>query len=159
VDSGALADQDWCGGSVAKNRDLEEDDDGDDLTKVRMDKWLWAARFFKTRRLALEACDAGHVKVGDQVVKPGRTVRVGEAYRVVKEGLAFDIVVMALSARRGPASEAVKLYTETEDGKRAREAAIAERRAAALAGPMPKGRPTKRNRRALIHYFARGRSE
>jgi ribosome-associated heat shock protein Hsp15 len=142
---------------VAKNRESVEEDDEDD-TKVRMDKWLWAARFFKTRRLAIEACDAGHVKLGDQVVKPGRTVRVGDGFRVVKDGLVFEIVVNALSARRGPASEAVKLYTETEASRLAREEEIARRRAAAQAGPVAKGRPTKRDRRALIHYFARGRT-
>lgn len=136
--------------------DAEEDEDDDDL-KVRLDKWLWAARFFKTRRLALEACDAGHIKLGEQQLKPGRTLNVGDRLSILKEGLRYEVVIRALSLRRGPASVATTLYEESDESKLAREAEIARRKAAAQSGPMPKGRPTKRDRRALIHYFAKGR--
>jgi ribosome-associated heat shock protein Hsp15 len=144
---------------VAKqDRDEDDEDDGDE-TRVRMDKWLWAARFFKTRRLAIEACDRGHVKIGEHAVKPSRAVHVGELLRISKEGLTYDVTVVALSARRGPATEAAKLYSESEASRKAREEEIALRRAAREAGPVMKGRPTKRARRALIHYFAKGRTD
>ena len=99
------------------------------------------------------------MQLGDQTVKPGRTVHVGELLRILKEGLIYDVTVVALSARRGPATEAVKLYSEAEASRKAREEEIAIRRAAREAGPVMKGRPTKKTRRALIHYFAKGRTD
>ena len=145
-----------AGRALEDENDDDGEDDGEDDVRVRLDKWLWAARFWKTRRLALEACDAGHIKIGDTALKPGRVVRVGDKLVIVKEGLIHEVVVRALSLRRGPASAAATLYEEGEASRRAREEEIAKRRAAREAGPIPKGRPTKRDRRALIHYFSTG---
>jgi len=141
---------------MAGRSPADDDDEDDDDPRVRLDKWLWAARFFKTRRLALEACDKGHIKSGEVAWKPGRYLNVGDKLVIVKEGLVHEVVVRALSLRRGPASEAVLLYEEPDASKRAREEEIAKRRAAREAGPVLKGRPTKRDRRSLIHYFSMG---
>ncbi|MFO0611496.1 MAG: S4 domain-containing protein [Polyangiaceae bacterium] len=146
------------GSSPRANEEEDDDDAIDEGGRVRLDKWLWAARFFKTRRLSVEACEGGRVKLGDQALKPSRSVNVGERLRVVRDGLACEFVVLGLSARRGPASDAAKLYEETEESRAAREAEIARRKAAYASGA-PKGRPTKRDRRSLIHYFAKGRSD
>ena len=139
---------------MAKN---DDDDDDDDLpnARVRLDKWLWAARFFKTRRLAMEACDAGRVKIGEQVLRPGRSVNLGEHITLTRDQLAWEIIVLGLSARRGPAPEAQKLYRETEEGRVKREEEQARRKAAAVAGPVLKGRPTKRDRRDIDKYVER----
>ncbi len=137
---------------MAKKGD-EDDEDTDASGRVRLDKWLWAARFFKTRRLALEACEAGKVRLGDQTLKPGRSVNVGERISVGRADLVWEIVVTALSARRGPAPEAQKLYRETDEGRAKREAEMERRKIAAAQGPAPKGRPTKKNRRHFERYF------
>jgi ribosome-associated heat shock protein Hsp15 len=133
-----------------------EADDVDDGGRVRLDKWLWAARFFKTRRLAIEACDAGRVKIGDQSLRPGRNVNVGETLSIARADLVWEVVVTALSVRRGPATEAVKLYRETDQGRAKREAEMARHKAEAALGPAPKGRPTKRDRRHFDRYFGSG---
>jgi ribosome-associated heat shock protein Hsp15 len=151
-------------GSSPSRASEDEDDDDDAMDeggRVRLDKWLWAARFFKTRRLSVEACEGGRVKLlgpGEQALKPSRGVNVGERLRVVRDGLACEFVVLGLSARRGPATEAAKLYAETPESLAEREAEIARRKAVYASGA-PKGRPTKRDRRSLIHYFAKGRSD
>lgn len=123
--------------------------------RVRMDKWLWAARFYKTRRLATEACDAGHIRVGDLLAKPGRAVNVGEVITIAKEALRWEVRVQALSAQRGPAAKAQLLYAELEESKKRREDEIARRKAAAAVGPELKGRPTKRDRRDILRYLGR----
>jgi ribosome-associated heat shock protein Hsp15 len=125
--------------------------------RVRMDKWLWAARFYKTRRLATEACDAGHIRVGENDAKPGRAVNVGEVILIVKEALKWEVRVLALSAQRGPAAKAQLLYTELDESKKRRDDEIARRKAAAAVGPELKGRPTKRDRRDMLRY--RGRDD
>jgi ribosome-associated heat shock protein Hsp15 len=126
------------------------------MTSVRMDKWLWAARFFKTRSLAGRACDLGRVEVKGQAAKPARDVRVGEMLRVRNEGGEFEVEVLGLSEVRGPAAVAQGLYRETEASKQARAKAAAERKAMGefdvLRTP---GRPSKRDRR-LIHRFREG---
>jgi ribosome-associated heat shock protein Hsp15 len=123
---------------------------------VRVDKWLWAARFFKTRGLASEAVDGGHVEVNGKRVKPSKDVRPGDALEIVKGPLRFSVVVRGTAERRGPASLAVQLYEETPESRTARERAAEERR---YAGPPPgadrTARPTKRDRRRL--EAARGR--
>lgn len=131
-----------------------DQDEGSD-ERTRLDKWLWAARFYKTRRLATEACDGGKVRIGDQELKPGRAVRVGERITIVIEQLAFVVDVLGLSSRRGPASEARLLYRETEEGRVERERAIAERKANHAGGPPVRGRPTKRDRRTIAKFVGR----
>ena len=115
--------------------------------KLRIDKWLWAARFFKTRRLAVEALESGKVLVNEARAKPARAVAVGDMLDIRVGNHRFEVKVLGLSGRRGPAPEAQKLYRETEASKARREAIAAERRAQPQ--PAVKGRPTKRDRREI----------
>jgi ribosome-associated heat shock protein Hsp15 len=123
------------------------------MTGTRIDKWLWAARFFKTREQASKACELNRILSNHQAAKPAREVRVGDMLHIKNEGGEFEIEVLALSQQRGPASVAQTLYRETEDSKELRRKAAEERR---LLGPIaynaPSKRPTKRDRR-LIHSF------
>ena len=118
---------------------------------ARLDKWLWAARFYKTRTLATHAIASGHVRVGGERVKPARALKVGDRVSVRRGPLAWEVVVAALAERRGPATEAAKLYSEEAASRAAREEAIARLRAASPAH-FP-GRPTKRDRRALDDFL------
>ena len=121
---------------------------------TRIDKWLWAARFFKTREQASKACELGRVTSSGQRAKPAREVRAGDMLRIQKEDGEREIEVLALTQQRGPAAGAQTLYRETEASIELRRKAAEERR---LLGPMytaaaPAGRPGKRDRR-LIHSF------
>jgi ribosome-associated heat shock protein Hsp15 len=126
------------------------------VTSVRVDKWLWAARFFKTRSLAGKACELGRVEVLGQTAKASREVKVGDTVRVRNEGGVFEVAVLGVSEMRGPAMVAQGLYRETEASKAERARVAAERKAMGefevLRTP---GRPTKRDRR-LIHRFRAG---
>jgi ribosome-associated heat shock protein Hsp15 len=125
------------------------------MTGTRIDKWLWAARFFKTREQAGKACELNRITSNNQPAKPAREVRIRDMLHIKNEGGEFDIEVLALSQQRGSASIAQTLYRETEESKEARRKAVEERR---LLGPMgyttsaPSKRPSKRDRR-LIHSF------
>jgi len=112
---------------------------------VRLDKWLWAARFFKTRSLSQQAIAAGKVKLNDARVKPAHEIKVGDAVAVRE----WRVHVKALSDRRGPAEEAGKLYEETDAGRVERERRADLRRWGAEPAAALKGRPTKRDRRRL----------
>ena len=116
-------------------------------THVRLDKWLWAARFFKTRSLAAEAIAGGKVQVNGERAKPARELKPGDELRVRQGPYEKHVVVRALAARRGPASEAAALYDETEESRRARER-LAEQRRFEIAD-YDAGRPTKKDRREL----------
>jgi ribosome-associated heat shock protein Hsp15 len=118
---------------------------------VRIDKWLWAARFYKTRSLAAEAIDAGHVRVDGERVKPAQPVRVGARVSVRKREATLDVDVQRLSEHRGPASEAAALYRETAESVTAREQLRAER--AAARANASAARPTKRDRRRLEDFL------
>lgn len=126
------------------------------MNSVRIDKWLWAARFFKTRSMAAKACELGRVLSHGQRAKPAREVRMGEMLRVTNDGGEFEIEVLDLSDVRGPASVAQTLYRETEASKEARLKAAAERKAMAQFEQLPAGRPTKRDRRRIIQFRGRG---
>lgn len=119
---------------------------------VRLDKWLWAARFFKTRALAVEAVNGGKVHVNGLRAKPGRDLKEGDRLEIRKEAFLFEVVVTALSPRRGPATVAQTLYTESESSRLARERVAETLRAE----PRPifpgSGRPTKKDRRAIIRF-------
>jgi ribosome-associated heat shock protein Hsp15 len=123
------------------------------MTGTRIDKWLWAARFFKTREQASKACELQRILSNGQPAKPAREIRVGDLLHIKNEGGEFDIEVLALSQQRGSASIAQTLYRETDESKEARRKAAEERK---LLGPMaynaPSKRPSKRDRR-LIHSF------
>ena len=120
------------------------------LATVRLDLWLWAARFFKTRALARQAIETGKVDVGGQRAKPARAVRIGDALRVARGDEIFEIAVAGLSDTRGPASVAQTLYSETEASRTARLARLAEARAARAGYRAPEHKPDKRARK-LIH--------
>lgn len=126
------------------------------MTSVRMDIWLWAARFFKTRALAKRACELGRIQSNGQPAKPARDVKVGDMLRVTNDAGDFEIEVLLLSEMRGPATVAQTLYRETDASKEARKKATAERKEMLLYEPAPEGRPTKRDRRRIIDF--RGRS-
>jgi len=116
---------------------------------VRLDLWLWAARFFKTRSLAKQAIETGKVDIGGQRAKPARAVRIGDALRVVRGEEVFEIAVVGLSDTRGPASVAQALYSETEVSREARLARVAEVRAQRAGYRAPDQRPDKRARRLI----------
>jgi len=116
---------------------------------VRIDKWLWAARFFKTRSLATAAVVAGHVHVGGKRVKPAREVRVGETLEIRRATATWTVEVLGLAERRGPASEAATLYAETKESQEARDEQRLERRLAQPLGADLGARPTKQDRRRL----------
>lgn len=120
-------------------------------SRVRIDKWLWAARFFRTRSLAAEAIDAGHVRVDGERAKAAHPVRVTSRVTIRKRELAFDVEVLDVSERRGSASQAALLYRETAESAAARER-IANERTQARAGSTPT-RPTKRDRRKLEDFL------
>ena len=115
-----------------------------------MDKWLWAARFFKTRGLAARACELGRIHSHGIEAKPAREVRVGDRLQVKTDAGEFQIEVLQLSAMRGPAAVAQKLYRESEESREARLKAAAEARATREF--LPAGRPTKRDRRRIIRF-------
>lgn len=117
--------------------------------RVRLDIWLWAARFFKTRGLAREAIEAGRVEVSGERCKPARTVRVGEPLRVRRGEELFEVEVRALSSSRGPASVAQTLYHEGEEARARRLEATAQQRAARAGFKAPEGKPDKRARRLI----------
>jgi ribosome-associated heat shock protein Hsp15 len=120
---------------------------GTDADRIRLDKWLWAARFFKTRSLAAQAIDLGRVRIDGERIKPAREARIGEMLDVQVGDHSLQVVIRALSSQRGPASIARELYQETADSIARRERR-AEQRAAEPAQSI-KGRPTKRDRREL----------
>jgi ribosome-associated heat shock protein Hsp15 len=123
------------------------------MTGTRIDKWLWAARFFKTREQASKACDMNRITSNNISAKPSREVRAGDKLHIKNEAGEFDIEVLALSQQRGSAAIAQTLYRETEESKESRRKAAEERK---LLGPIaltpPSKRPNKRDRR-LIHSF------
>jgi len=120
---------------------------------VRLDKWLWAARFFKTRALASAAVNGGHVQISGSRVKASRTVQVGCQLQIKRGEEMFDIDVLALSEQRGPAKEAALLYAETEESKTKREAAREQRKLIGGPAARPEGRPNKRDRRKIRQFI------
>lgn len=119
---------------------------------TRIDKWLWAARFFKTRALASKACDLGRILSNLIPAKPAKDVRVGDMLHIRNEGGEFHVQVLALSGVRGPAAAAHLLYAEAEASKEARAKLAAERKAMQQFAPLPSRRPSKRDRRQIIHF-------
>lgn len=121
--------------------------------RIRFDKWLWAARFYKTRSLASAATEAGQARINDERVKPSRTPRLGDLVSIRRGGLTWIVEVMALSDRRGGAPEAALLFRETPESVTQREAIVQEQRAARASAPQSPGRPTKRQRRKLEDFL------
>ena len=119
------------------------------MTTVRMDKWLWAARFFKTRALAARACELGRILSHGQPAKPAREVRVGDLLQVTNDGGDFQVEVLILSEMRGPAPVAQTLYRETGESRELRAKLADERKAIGQFETSPEGRPSKRDRREI----------
>jgi ribosome-associated heat shock protein Hsp15 len=122
------------------------------MESMRIDKWLWAARFFKTRALASKACDLGRVRSNGVEAKAARELRVDDRLEVKNEGGDFQIEVLALSLMRGPAAVAQTLYRESEASIAARAKAAAERKEMQQFAPQPERRPSKRDRRRIIQF-------
>ncbi|HEY6094125.1 MAG TPA: S4 domain-containing protein [Gallionellaceae bacterium] len=132
------------------SRFAEQDDT--DTDKQRIDKWLWAARFFKTRALAITAIESGKVLVNEARVKPSRALMQGNLVSVRLGPYTFVVEVLGLSDKRGPAPQAQLLYRETEDSIKAREALAFERKAQAQQVSHGEGRPTKKDRREIDRF-------
>lgn len=126
-----------------------------DPEPVRLDKWLWAARFFKTRSLAAKAVDGGKVRLNGANAKPSHDLKPGDELAIRVGELEWVVEVKALSRQRGPAAQAALLYAEREDSRQRRQAAIALRKTEPHPAAGVKGRPTKRDRR-LLHRFTGG---
>ena len=125
------------------------------LESLRIDKWLWAARFFKTRSLAAQAVSGGHVQIADQRIKASRRLRRGELVHIRRGAQAWDIIVLGLRDQRRPAPEAQALYEETPASIERRTDEQARREQAAMRRARAHGRPTKRDRRALAQWRER----
>jgi ribosome-associated heat shock protein Hsp15 len=121
-----------------------------------MDKWLWAARFFKTRGLAARACELGRIQSNGQAAKPAREVRRGDRLCITNDGGDFELEVLELGEMRGPASVAQTLYRETKASRELRLKVAAERRAMRQFEELPASRPSKRDRRRIIQFRGRG---
>ena len=119
------------------------------MTGVRMDKWLWAARFFKTRSLATRACELGRIESNGQGAKAAREVRVGDLLQVKNDGGEFQVEVLALSEMRGPAAVAQTLYRETEASRELRQKLAEERKTMPKFASSREGKPSKRDRREI----------
>src|SRR6185437_2074337 len=124
----------------------------DSFSPMRIDKWLWAARFFKTRALAARACELGRIESNHQSAKPAREVRVGDMLQITTEAGNFQVEVLVLSEIRGPAAVAQTLYRETDESRASRLKAAEERKAMRGSMPAPAGRPSKRDRRRIIKF-------
>ena len=120
--------------------------------KTRLDKWLWAARFYKTRLLAAEAINGGHIHLNGQRIKPSRVLLLGDKLSIHKTPFTFEITVKGLSNRRGPAKEAQLLYSEHEESIKKREKLAEQRKLNAAQFPHAERRPDKRDRRRIIRF-------
>lgn len=130
----------------------------DETTRVRLDKWLWAARFFKTRALAADAVETGKVEVNGERAKRAKQIHVGDSLRIRLGPYHHIVTVRAVSERRGPASVATTLYEENAEGRKAREALQLQMRAAKAASSYDRGRPTKKDRREIEKLRRKGMS-
>ncbi len=126
------------------------------MDRVRVDKWLWAVRFFKTRSLASRACELGRVECNGQTVKASRDIRVNDLLQVKNDSGDFQIEVLVLSEMRGPAAVAQTFYRETEASRELRMKAAEERKAMAAFEAMPAVKPSKRDRRRIDRFRGRG---
>ncbi len=122
------------------------------MEKLRIDKWLWAARFYKTRVLANEAVGGGHVHLNGSRIKPSREIKVGDRLEVNKSPYTFKITIVALATKRGSATLAQGLYEESEDSRQRREVVQEQRRIEKAANPGPAKRPNKRDLRQIIRF-------
>jgi ribosome-associated heat shock protein Hsp15 len=127
--------------------------DDDDSHRVRIDKWLWAARFYKTRSLAADAVEGGKVQVNGERVKPAKILKSGDALSIRNGPYAWEITVLVPGERRGSATEASKLYSESDQSRKEREEKSALLKIERQSNPFPGGRPTKKQRRQIIRFI------
>jgi ribosome-associated heat shock protein Hsp15 len=128
-----------------------------DHERLRIDRWLWCARFFKTRSVAAEAVRAGHVRLNGQRVKPAHVVKIGDALTVeLRDDSARDVRIVAIPLRRGPAPEAATTYEETAESIERRRIAAEQRASRPVLAPPTSGRPDKRTRRLMLRVRQRG---
>ncbi len=140
-----------CAGEMARKPEPAKSSIGA-MEPVRIDKWLWAARFFKSRAQAARACELGRVQLNGLRAKPAREVHVGARLRIENEGGIFEIEALEPSTIRGPAAMAQKLYHETDLSREARMTAAKERKAMRELAPAPERKPSKRDRRRIIRF-------
>jgi len=126
---------------------------GGEAERVRIDKWLWAARFYKTRALSAEAVEGGKVHVNGERVKPAKALKRGDALVIRNGPYTWEITILALSERRRPAAEAARLYEESLESRQTRERVAATIKAEHQSNPFPRGRPTKKQRRQIHRFF------
>jgi ribosome-associated heat shock protein Hsp15 len=122
------------------------------MNSVRMDKWLWAARFFKTRALSARACDLGRILSNGQPAKPAREVHAGDMLKVKNDSGDFEVEVLQVSDTRGPAAVAQTLYRETDTSKQLRQKLAEEKKAMQPFNSVPERRPSKRDRRHIARF-------
>jgi len=125
------------------------------MNRVRMDKWLWAARFFKTRALAAKACELGRIESNGQIAKAAKEVRAGDMLKVENAGGVFQVEVLILSEMRGPAPVAQTLYRETDESRELRQKLAEERKMMPHFEATREGKPSKRDRRELDRFRGR----
>jgi ribosome-associated heat shock protein Hsp15 len=125
------------------------------MAGIRIDKWLWAARFFKTRAIASRACDLGRILSNEIQAKPAREVRIGDHLRVINDAGEFHVEVLQLSQARGSAAVAQALYRESDASREARAKLAAEQKAMRQFNLLPEGRPSKRDRREINRFRGR----
>jgi ribosome-associated heat shock protein Hsp15 len=139
---------------------VTEAEESDDADRLRIDRWLWCARFFKSRSAAAEAIRGGHVRLNGQRVKPAHAVKIGDALQIaLPHGAQRDVAIAVIPKRRGPAPEAAASYVETTESIERRRKAAEERAARASYVPPTAGKPDKRTRRLLLRARQRGLSE
>jgi ribosome-associated heat shock protein Hsp15 len=122
------------------------------VDSIRLDKWLWSARFYKTRPLATEAVNGGKVHLNGKRVKPGRPVQIGDVLRIQRGPVLYEIVVKGMNQQRRPASEMDMLYEETEQGRQVREQQAELRKLAAGTRAAPARRPDKHQRKHIVRF-------
>ena len=122
------------------------------MESIRLDKWLWAARFFKTRPLATEAVNGGRVHLNGHRVKPGRVVQIGDELRIQRGPMQYEVIVKGINKQRRPASETDQLYEETASSKEARQQLADLRKMAAGTRPTPARRPNKHERKHIVRF-------
>lgn len=137
---------------MSKQKNLQDKTTDKSQLKTRLDKWLWAARFYKTRQLAAEAINGGHVHLNGQRIKPSRVIQLADKLTIHKTPFTFEISVEGLGIRRGPAKEAQLLYVEDEQSIKKREALAEQRKLDAAQFPHAERRPDKRDRRRIIRF-------
>jgi len=142
--------RDYTGAYNRRVSQRSDDNRASAAQSLRIDKWLWCARFFKSRSLAQEAVEGGHVQVNGERVKASRQVRVGDRLRITRERERFEVEVIGIPERRGPAAEARTHYVESAESEAARAAVREFNR---LTAPVSSGRPDKRERRELLDVF------